>query len=528
MTRSLRASIAIPVLLAVPLLILSVALLTDAGLAQGGGEPSSSGPSGLYPASGAPSPDARNMELVAQLGGPVLRAAVAGSYAYIGIGPRLVVLNVSNPNNPTFVGWSDVLPGVVQDLAVVRDYVYLIGNEYHARLWIFSVADPTHPTVVNTVDFQASAQRIAIVGNRAYVTVTGKGLQILDISNPASPQLLGKFPEGGAFIAVAGNYAYTIRGIYFYVVDVSNPISPTRVGTYTLSVDTQVFGLAADGRLASIAAGDRGVLLVDVSTPSSPNLVGTYDTPNWTSDVAISGNLVYVADTSALRILDISTPSSPQQIGFCNLPWGLAYAVTLAGDYAYVADDPGGLRIVRIADPRNPVEVARFFVMGYANGIARTGSYLYVSQRLTHTRIVQVTDPSRPTPVGAYPASPSRAILAKGNRLYLGTDRLSILDVSNPTQPVLLGQSQPTTRTVTYVAVAGNYAYVICQYTGMCILDISNPSSPVQRGCYLNRDARAVAVDGRLRLRGRLFPPGRPGRLQPGCPRPSQQVLPPV
>ncbi len=233
-------------------LILSVAPLTDAGLAQGGGEPSSSGP--VRPVSGVRVPVAGCPEH--GTGGPAWAARFFGppwpaSYAYIGIwAPRLVVLNVSNPNNPTFVGWVRCPARRRSEPRRGEETTSTSSATNTTRLWIFSVADLTHPTVANTVDFQASAQRIAIVGNRAYVTVTGKGLQILDISNPASPQLLGKFPEGGAFIAVAGNYAYTIRGIYFYVVDVSNPISPTRWATYTLSVDTQVFGLAADGRLA--------------------------------------------------------------------------------------------------------------------------------------------------------------------------------------------------------------------------------------------------------------------------------------
>ena len=40
---------------------------------------------------------AQNVELVSQLGGRAIAIATRGSYAYVGDGLRLVILNVSNP-----------------------------------------------------------------------------------------------------------------------------------------------------------------------------------------------------------------------------------------------------------------------------------------------------------------------------------------------------------------------------------------------------------------------------------------------
>jgi len=45
-------------------------------------------------------------ELIAQVEGPVAAIAVVEPYAYIGVGPRLVVLDMARPENPRRIGLS--------------------------------------------------------------------------------------------------------------------------------------------------------------------------------------------------------------------------------------------------------------------------------------------------------------------------------------------------------------------------------------------------------------------------------------
>ena len=56
--------------------------------------------------------------LVGQWGGSCYASAVSGNRAYMGMGPRLGVLDVSNPSNPTVLGMTEVLPGFVRGVAV--------------------------------------------------------------------------------------------------------------------------------------------------------------------------------------------------------------------------------------------------------------------------------------------------------------------------------------------------------------------------------------------------------------------------
>ena len=48
--------------------------------------------------------DAADMTLVVQIGGECWAAHISGTYAYVGIGPRLVVVDVSDPQEPETLG----------------------------------------------------------------------------------------------------------------------------------------------------------------------------------------------------------------------------------------------------------------------------------------------------------------------------------------------------------------------------------------------------------------------------------------
>lgn len=60
--------------------------------------------------------------LRAQIGGISYAVTISGTLAYAGTGPRLAVLDVSNPAQPALRGQTGVLPGVVRGVAVAGDF----------------------------------------------------------------------------------------------------------------------------------------------------------------------------------------------------------------------------------------------------------------------------------------------------------------------------------------------------------------------------------------------------------------------
>jgi hypothetical protein len=487
----------------------------------------------------------QNVALLGQIGGEARAVAVQGSYAYAGIGPRLVIFDLSDPAQPLFVGQTAVLRNLVRDVALAGDYAYAVSTENGGGLHIIDVSDPAAPFQAGFYAMPEFAWDVATAGSYAYVANGDYGLRIVDVSDPAAPFEAGFYdtPDYARGVALAGGYAYVAdSGAGLRVVDVSNPAAPHEVG----SCDTPGGGaedIAVAGDYAYIANGGAGLRIIDVSDPAAPHAVGLYDTPGTVVDVALAGGYAYVADeASGLRIVDVSDPSAPFEAGFYDTPGyimaaavhsahstgvpGLASLALLldgrAGGYAYLADANYGLRTVDVSDPAAPAETAfyaarpagdlAFHSAPLRDGIA--GGYAYATFGDLGLQIVDVSDPAAPFEAGFYDM-PSwlGGVATAGGYAYVAADTgLRIFDVSDPAAPVEVGFcSGPGSATdVAFHSaplrdgMAGGYAYVTYVNEGLQIVDISDPAAPFEVGFFgLPGGVWAVAVAGGYAYVGR-------------------------
>jgi len=398
--------------------------------------------------------DAQNVEFVGQIGGESYAVAVQGDYAYLGVGPRLVVLDISNPANPTLAGQTEVLPDIVWGVAVAGNYAYVADDEGGLR--IINVSDPAAPSEAGFYDTPGDARGVAVAGNYAYIADHYKGLRIINVTDPAAPSEAGFYDTSwyAKGVAVAGNYAY-------------------------------------------VAAVGAGLRIINISDPAAPSEVGFYYTPGEALGVAVTGNYAYVAVkyVGSLRIINVSNPAAPTEAGFYGTPAGLAYGVAVAGNYAYVADGYDGLRIINVSNPAAPTE-AGFYDMGYAKDVAVAGNYAYVADGGS-LRIINVSSPTAPTEAGSYGTLwDARGVAVAGDYAYVANwYGLHIINVSNPVTPTLAG-FYDTPGSARGVAVAGNYAYV-ADGVSLRIIDVSNPAALTEAGFYdTPGGAYGVAVAG--------------------------------
>jgi hypothetical protein len=103
--------------------------------------------------------------------------AVQGSYTYIGVGPRLVVVDVGHAAAPQQVGQSKALPDILWGIAVAGNLAYVAAGD--AGLWVIDVSDPTAPREVGACDTPGEGLGVAVAGNMAYVADGWGGLMIL-------------------------------------------------------------------------------------------------------------------------------------------------------------------------------------------------------------------------------------------------------------------------------------------------------------------------------------------------------------
>lgn len=280
--------------------------------------------------------EAVQVELIGEYAGEVSAVAVAGKNAYIGFKKNLVILDISDPGRPLFVGQTVDLPDVIQDIAILGSRAYLADGAGY--LIVIDITNPDAPVVAYSVKTIDSAYGVEVSGNYAYIADYAYGLSIVDLANA---NLMGSCRTSGTAYDVA------------------------LMGNYTL-----------------VADGFGGLQIIDITVPTAPDLIATQNTPGSATGVAVFGSIAYVADgDGGLRIIDVSVPTKPAEVGYLKTP-DFAQAVVISGDYAYVADRGGGLRVINIYKPTSPYEVGYFRSKDDARKVVYSNDYVYVADHM--------------------------------------------------------------------------------------------------------------------------------------------------
>ena len=464
--------------------------------------------------------------------------------------PPVIALDLE----PKVVGSNSVAAGSATEVTVSGNYAYVVVFE--SGFHIIDISDPNKPQAVGGHRAAGYAMDVVVAGSYAYLTTdrrfeltnyVGGGLDVVDISNPASPRLVGRYSSPGAgAVAVSGNHAYVAEETGLRVIDISNPAVPQVVGDIAINASA----VAISGNYAYVVQLNQALYVFDVSDPPNPEFVGAYTTNGYFQDVVVSGSYAYLADRiTGVHIVDVTEPTAPQLVGKYG---SSAYDLAISGSYVYVATQPrilgtnnfpGGLHLVRVSEPTNPRLAGRYDAINTLS-VAASAHDAYVVDG-NALAAIDVADPASPSLVGGYPVErDARDVAVSGRYAYVadGVAGLEVFDISNPENPeraggwfvgapansvALLGNhallvaggavlvfdiSDPATpaRVARYdvgddarkVTVAGHFAYVTSKPTtnsvggGLHVIDINNPANPQRVGGYSNTSAVDVAIVG--------------------------------
>ncbi len=491
------------------------------------------------------------VKYVGSVGGGVGTVTVQGNLAYIGEGGALSILDISNPAVPVHLG-SFRTSGYVEHITVVGQRAYLAARS--AGLLILDVSNPTLPVLVDQYTGPSSyyyVHDVQVSGTLAYVAANNidsnynSGLQILDISHPNNPVLLGIMAlgtgGGGAYrVQVANNIAYLANGDNYLVsIDVSKPSALRLLATaiYPLgpSVNIQVVGnLGYDvsssyglgilnlsdpylseigdvrisgGATAVSVAGNRAyvtsyagdLIILDVTDPLHPVTLGTFQDPGSSLDVQVINGRAYIAHAGGgLQIVNVSSPAQPVLLGTYHM-WS-AENVQLAHNRAYIASGTSGVQIVDVSNPATPTQIGHFDTSGSATWAQPVGNLIFVTNAGiwngttsvgASLQIVKAINPAHPVLVGSYQLPDSaQSVQVVGTVAYVATYAgFFIFDVTNPAAPSLLANFGTPYSDYVYVQVIKNVAYLLVMDNGLGsgilqVLDVHNPSSPTLLGSY--------------------------------------------
>ncbi|MEM6726105.1 MAG: choice-of-anchor B family protein [Bacteroidota bacterium] len=225
---------------------------------------------------------------------------------------------------------------------------------------------------------QSNWREIAVLGDYAYVSTegfgNGQGLQVIDLSFlPDSLSLVATFDAEftrGHIVQVDyffpdSNYVY-VAGVTpgggVRILDVNDPANPQLAGTYE---PYYIHDVHIRGDIMYAAALFEGTLdIVDISDKSNPQLLTQLSYPNPFTHSAftdVTGDILFVCDEidgTPMRVWDISDLDNPEEIAqYSGNFQSLVHNPYVVGDFNYIAHNTEGLRVLDIVDPAVPVEV---------------------------------------------------------------------------------------------------------------------------------------------------------------------------
>ncbi len=172
--------------------------------------------------------------------------------------PELLVLNVANPASISLVG-SLQLTGTPEAVANNGNYLALASDNNNQELQMVNVTNPASPSLAGS--FNASGNQdgwaIAYFGTTVVLGRNGGNMHLLNVANPASPSLVSTYSAGGNITGISmglnNTYVYLATSNTnsdFQVVTISTPASPALIGS--LNTTQNVFDLAFNSTYAII------------------------------------------------------------------------------------------------------------------------------------------------------------------------------------------------------------------------------------------------------------------------------------
>lgn len=444
-------------------------------------------------------------ELAGRSPAGVTQAVVAqGTLAFMGNGAALEVIDLSVPASPVVVGslWLDY---DIQSLAVDGGRVYAGTVQ---KLHIIDVSIPSAPVELGALPRFGAKYGLGASGNTVCV-VERTELVVVDVSVPAAPVAAGSW--SGAYphdVEVAGQVAYVMAG-GLRVLNLADPFNPTQIGLYAIAGES----LDVEGNLVFVA-GSR-LTAIDISDPTTPVFVGMVDLPSGsaTTDVAVHGDLAYVStQLGGLHVVDVSDSQNPGWSGTAPQPadrlneyWVAAAAIA---DHGLVATTDHGVRVIDATDSANPVEIAVVDSPGWTTGGAYSAGILVTANYERGIRIIDIADPSTPVELAILDLGLGwwvEDVDVAGTVVVAVGLSFAVVDITDPTNPIVVGETPMWEVQGMGVELVGNLAYVADPVRGLRIIDVSDPANPTEIGSlpfagdyweYLDVDGTLVVLQG--------------------------------
>lgn len=456
--------------------------------------------------------------------------AVHGGYAFVLAGSAVVTVDLADPAQPVETARHE-MPGLYRaSVALVADHLYAVtyDGEGLGSLHILALSSPSSPVEVGVLDsidqydpyLSPGGSLVEASASTVYLGHAGQGLRVIDVTDPSLPHQVAHLPDmRNPSLALVGEHLVTLPDFCLdrtlKVVDVSTPAAPVTVGSLGGLRNWGSADLAVSGTTVLITAATTGSGLgvVDLGDPEHPVEVAAIHAPQWVTDLAVAGDLLFVSDgafpwlpgpggapplpAAGLRIYDAFDPGHPVEIGSA-LAGTRVDAVEVRGGFAFLGlglnlfgDLPPGLVVLDVSAPSSPVVAAAVPfetpATAHVDDLVLIGDHAYVAVDTDHSPleglyIFDVSDPHHPELESLVQGFVS-GLASDGTDLYLLKDgELVVLDLTDPAHPLEVAAAPvPLAGHPAGLAVSDGWAYVAGGH--VLTFDLSGPE-PALVGVY--------------------------------------------
>ena len=366
------------------------------------------------------------------------------SQLLVGQGVHITKRGNLNPN-PAYDAYSDVV--------AEGNYAYVSSWHNTAGIWIFDVSNPDSPQYVGKYaqTYSANMQAVEVLNGIGYFgDDSGGGIHIVDLSNPRLPKLITKITS------TQGGY----NSVHDLTLDGNGHMF---VPNYRVNDAVQVW---------------------NVSVPSAPYLQMTlYGTDTLSvHDVTVKNNRLFMTGWGGIEdIWDITNIDTQTPVLLGSFTAGYhTQDVSITDDGNFLVGpreltSGGDVRVFNISNPANVFMVADLTQPNL--GIAATspstpkimGNLLFVAWYQAGLVVFDITDPTNPVMVGTYDTWPGVSTGGSGGGdgdwgvwPFLGADRVLVSDRTTGLYVLDCSEvnSQPASYAITFnpTSVVGNFA----------------------------------------------------------------------
>jgi len=375
------------------------------------------------------------------------------------------------------------------DIAIV-DQTAFITSDY--GLEVFNITDITNFIKIgNATDYLEYQYpfRITIHNDLAFIGTYGYGMVVYNITNQTNPFFIYKFLEDSAYEDLFYSWYFIDEFLLIHlnskslvVCNATNLLNITQIKTYDFDTSISVEKYADT---LIITTYYKYVYFVDISNLLDITLTSMFDIGGKSIGVFATENFVYLANGGGgLEIISINDPANPVKVSTVFFD-SFADGVIAANNLAFVACFQDGVYIVDISNPAEPLILSKYESTSgyhYYLDMAITGSLLYITNGYAGVEIVDISIPTSPVLINSFDLTWGFAqtidIQDDLAAIVDGIYELSLYDIGSPIHPTLISSITDYYWGPREVEIEGDYVYVLNYFDGFSIVDIEKTFDP--------------------------------------------------